>query len=140
MRKNPIFSRIDHFRSPRTRFLAFGWKKVDSVPRVKNLDFCVFFVILLLFQIAVAFSSGGVGKWSGRQKTGFFLNFNDIFFSIFFEIFLTGFRLETLIFDFFHLKIHKKIPNPASVSISQNWVKSGQNRPKFKNSENWEKM
>ena len=124
MRKNAVFSRIDHFRSPRTRFLAFGCKKVDSVPRVKNLDFCVFFVILLLFQIAVAFSSGGVGKSSGCQKTGFFFNFQKKIFSIFFEIFLTGFQLETQILGFAHAFFVNFPPYVSYSKLSQKWSKS----------------
>ena len=34
----------------------------------------------------------------------------------------------------------RKIPNSLGAFHTQNWVKSGQNWPKFKNSENWEKM
>ena len=40
----------------------------------------------------------------------------------------------------YRFKNSLKITNSAFAFPTQNWVKSGQNRPKFENSENWEKM
>ena len=86
--------------------------------------------------MAVAFSSVRVESSRDTKKTGIFLNF----FLEFFQIFLTTFDLvlstkcET--FDFL---VHFFVILLFTFH-TQNWVKSGQNRPKFKNSENWEKI
>ena len=50
-------------------------------------------MVLLLFQIFLAFSSEIVRKWSGSQKTEFFLYFKNIIFSIFFFNLFTQFWL-----------------------------------------------
>ena len=82
--------------------------------------------------MAVAFSSVGVESSRDTQKTGNLLNFFLEFFSDFLTNFWLVLRTKRETFDFLvHFFVISLFAFPT-----QNLVKSGQNRSKFKNSEN----
>ena len=68
--KNPVFSRIDHFRSPKLFFLAFGWKKMDF----KKWKNGVFFVFSVKKDPNWSPRSHYARKWGRCQNTAFSVN------------------------------------------------------------------